>query len=114
VELELVKAMKTSLIGGLSRKAKAQKMTELDAKLESAKIDLEKVVGSFRKDQEKLHDSYEKNKQATMDRVQELEKIIEKLESDNSIDARQAASGALAKAVKALHERQPKPSSEST
>jgi chromosome segregation ATPase len=112
-ELERVKATKTSIIGGLSKKAKAQKIAEANTKLESAKTELEKMAASFRKDQERLHDSYEKNKQATMKRVRELENKIEKLENDNSIAARQATSGALTRAVKALLERQPKLPSES-
>jgi len=112
-ELERAKTAKTSLIGGLSKKAKAQKISEANAKLESAKTELESAVDSFKKDQESLHDRYERNKQATMEKVQKLEKEVEKLEKDNSIAARQATSGALAKAVKALLERQPKSSSES-
>lgn len=112
-ELERAKSAKTSLIGGLSKKAKAQKISEAKAKLESAKTELENAVDLFRKDQERLHDRYEKNKQATMEKVQELEKEIEKLENDKSITARRATSEALAKAVKALLERQPKSSSES-
>jgi DNA repair exonuclease SbcCD ATPase subunit len=108
-ELERVKAIKTSLFGGVSRKTKASKIEETTSKLTAAKAELENAVESFRVEQEKLHDVYEKKKQVTMERVQRLEKEIEKLETDKSLSARQAATEALAEAVKALIERQPKP-----
>jgi DNA repair exonuclease SbcCD ATPase subunit len=109
-ELERVKAMKTSFIGGLSKKAKAQKIAEATSKLEAAKVELEKAIESFRADQEKLHDDYEKKKQVAIAKVQLLEKEIEKLENDKSLNARQEASENLGKAVKALLDRQPKTS----
>lgn len=106
-EAEQMKAAKTSLIGGLSKKAKAQKITELNTKLDGAKTELEKTVDSFKKDQEKLHDKYEKSKTATMEKVRDLEEKIEKLENDNSATARQTNAEILIRAVKALLERQP-------
>lgn len=107
-ELERVRALKTSFIGGLSKKAKAQKIEETTSKLEAAKAKLEKTIETFRLEQDKLHDGYEKKKQETIAKVQALEKEIEKLETDKSQNARHNASEALVKAVKALLERQPK------
>jgi hypothetical protein len=113
-ELERVKAIKTSFIGGVSKKAKAQKIDEASMKLEAAKVRLEKAIESFKVEQEKLHDCYEKSKQTAMAKVQMLEKEIEKLETDESLNARHEASEGLAKAVNALLARQPKPSNGST
>ncbi len=113
-EVERMKVAKTSLIGGLSKKTKALKVAEMDAKLDSAKTELGKSVDSFKKDQDKLHDNYEKNKASTMEKVKDLEMKIEKLENDNSASARQSSAETLTKAVKALLARQPKPPSEST
>lgn len=113
-ELERVKAIRTSFIGGVSKKAKALKMVETSAKLEEANAGLEKAIESFKAEQEKLHDGYEKSKQTAMAKVQMLEKEIEKLETDESLNARHEASEGLTKAVNALLERQPKPSNDST
>lgn len=113
-ELERVKAIRTSFIGGVSKKAKALKMVETSAKLEEANAGLEKAIESFKAKQEKLHDGYEKSKQTAMAKVQMLEKEIEKLETDESLNARHEASEGLTKAVNALLERQPKPSNDST
>jgi hypothetical protein len=111
-ELDQVRAMKTRIFGGFSKKAKTQKIAELTSKLGTAKPELEKTIEAFKLEQDKLHDGYEKKKQATMAKVQALESEIWKLENDKSISARHIASEALAKAVKSLQERQPKPSSE--
>jgi hypothetical protein len=62
-------------------------------------------------EQEKLHDGYEKKKQIVIERVQRLEKEVEKLESDDSLPARREACEALVNAVKTLLERQPIPTS---
>ncbi len=113
-ELERVKAIKTSFIGGVSKKAKAQKIDEASMKLEAAKVRLEKAIESFKVEQEKLHDGYEKSKQTAMAKAQMLEKEIEKLETDESLKARHEASEGLAKAMNALLARQPKPSNDST
>ncbi len=113
-EVERMKVAKTSLIGGLSKKAKAQKIAELNAELDSAKTEMGKTVGSFKKDQERLHDNYAKSKALTMEKIKDLEGKIEKLENDNSIAARQSAAETLTRALKALVDRQPKPPSKST
>jgi len=110
-ELKRVRVMKTSFLGGLSKKAKAQREAEITSKLEAAKAELERTMESFRAEQEKLHDGYEKKKQATIEKVQQLEKKIEELEIDKSQRVRHDASEALAKAMKALLERQAKTSS---
>src|SRR3990172_9240781 len=110
--LARVKAMKTSFFGSFTKKAKAQKEAELLRKLESAKTAVESAVQSFKVEQEKLHDEYEKKKQAVIAEVQGLEKEVEKLEIDVSPVARQAASEALVYAVNALLKRKPAAPSE--
>jgi len=105
-ELERVKAMKTSFFS-FTKRAKAQKESEALRKVESAKTELESVLQSFKVEQEKLHDDYEKKIQAVIEQVQRLEKEVEKLENDSSLTVRSSASEALADAVNALLERQP-------
>ena len=51
--------------------------------------------------------NYEKKKQEITDRVDTLHKELEKLETDTSIEARQAACNALANAINALLQRTP-------
>jgi DNA repair exonuclease SbcCD ATPase subunit len=111
-KLEQAKAIKTSFIGGVSKKAKAKMIEEATSELEAKKTELKQTIERFGLEQDKLHDIYEKKKHLTMDKVQKLEKEIEKLENDRSQEARHHASEALVEAVKALLERQPKPSSE--
>jgi hypothetical protein len=106
-ELDRVSRMKTSLFGSFSKKAKAQKDAEATQKLHSAKNGLEIVVQNFKVEQEKLHDEYEKRKQAAMEQVQRIEKDIETLETDGSLEARRAACEALVNGVNALLQRKP-------
>jgi hypothetical protein len=96
--------MKTSIFG-FTKKAKAKKEAEVTQKLNAAKTELEIAVQNFAVEQEKLHDEYEKKKQATLEKVQSLEKEIVTIETDSSIETRKAAATALANAVKALLQR---------
>jgi len=109
-ELERVKGMKTSFFG-FTKKAKAQKQATTLRDLESAKAKLESVVQAFKADQEKLHDEYEKKKQVIIERVQQLEKEVEKLETDNSLTVRHDACDAFVRAIADLLKRQPSTSS---
>jgi hypothetical protein len=104
-ELDRVGHMKTSIFSPFSKKAKAQREAEAARKLNSAKSELESVVHSFTIGQEKLHDEYEKRKQAVIEKVRSLEKEVEKLETDNSLEVRRAACEALVNAVNALLQR---------
>ncbi len=112
-ELERVKAMKTSFLG-FTKKAKAQKEAEALRKLESAKTELETALQKFKVEQEKLHDEYEQKKQNTIERVQRLEKEVERIDIDSSLIIRSQACEALIDAVNALLERQPVSSAEAT
>lgn len=112
-ELEQTKRMKTSFFG-FTKKAKAQKEAEAGSKLEAAKTKLESAVQAFRVEQEKLHDNYEKKRSSITEHVQQLEKEVEKLETDNSVSIRREACEELTNAVQSLLDRQPLPSSEPT
>jgi hypothetical protein len=105
-ELERVRAMKTSFFG-FTKKAKARKEIEALENLDSAKTTLESALQNFKMEQERLHDDYEKKKQAELEEVQRLEKEVEKLDNDASITFRRNVAEAFADAVKALLERQP-------
>ncbi len=104
-ELDRVGQMKTSIFSPFSKKAKAQREAEATRKLNSAKSELESVVHSFSVEQEKLHDEYEKRKQAVIEKVRSLEKEVEKLETDGSLEVRRAACEALTNAVNAFLQR---------
>jgi hypothetical protein len=108
-ELDRASRIKTSLFGSFSKKAKAQKEAEATRKLASAKSELELVAQNFTVEQEKLHDEYEKRKQAAIEQVQSIEKEIETLETDGSAEARRAACEALVNSVNALLLRKPSP-----
>jgi len=104
-ELDRVDQMKTSIFNPFSKKAKAQREAEATRKLNSAKSELESVVHNFTIEQEKLHDEYEKRKQDVIEKVRSLEKEVEKLETDDSLEVRREACDALVKAVNALLQR---------
>ena len=103
-ELDRVRATKTSFFG-FTKKTKAQKEAETLQKLESTKTELESAVQKFKVEQEKLHDNYEKRKQVVIGQVQRLEKEVEKMENDLSLDSRFAACEALIEAVNMLLDR---------
>ncbi len=104
-ELAAVEQTKTSFLNPFAKRAKAQKLVEVTQRLAAAKRELELTVQNFAVEQEKLHDEYEKKKQATIQAVQSLEKAIVNIETDASLQTRQAASNALANAVASLLRR---------
>ena len=104
-ELEESNQMKTSIFSPFARRAKSQRVEAVTRKLNSAKSKLEEVVKAFEVDQEKLHDKYEVRKQAVIEQVRKLEKKIEGLETDGSVEDRRVACEALVNAVKAFLER---------
>jgi DNA repair exonuclease SbcCD ATPase subunit len=101
--------IKISFFKPMARKKAAEKLAQTQQNLKSTKNELEVALQSFTADQEKLHDSYEKKKQEITEKVESLHKELERLETDTSIDARQAACNALANAVNALLQRTPSP-----
>ena len=91
----------------MARRKAAEKLAQTRQALKSAKNELEVALQTFTVEQEKLHDIYEKKKQEITEKVESLHKELEKLETDTSIDARQAACNALANAINALLQRTP-------
>jgi hypothetical protein len=101
--------IKISIFKPMARKKAAEKLAQTQQNLKSTKNELEVALQSFTAEQEKLHDSYEKKKQEITEKVENLHKELERLETDTSIDARQAAFNALTNAVNALLQRTPLP-----
>jgi len=104
-EVDRIGRMKTSIFTPFSKKAKSHRKAEATQKLNSAKGELESVVQNFTVEQEKLHDEYEKKKQAVIEQVRNLEKDVEVLETDGSAVERRVACEALINAVNALLQR---------
>ncbi len=111
-DLARVEQIKTSNLHPLAKRAKEQKQTEVAEKLNAAKKRLKLAEQSSGAEQEKLQDEYEKKKQAAVLKMQSLEKEIVNKQTDGSLDARQAATNALANAVKSLIQRKTAPNSD--
>ena len=88
-----------------SREKAAEKLDQTKEDLKATKNELEVALQSFSVDQKNLDDEYERKKQEIKERAESLHKELEKLETDTSIDTRQAASNALANAINALIQR---------
>jgi hypothetical protein len=101
--------IKISFYKVMARRKAAEKLAQTRQALKSAKNELEVTLQNFTAEQEKLHDYYEKKKQEITDRVDALHKELEKLETDTSLDARQAACNALANAINDVLQRTPLP-----
>ena len=99
--------IKISFYKVMARRKAAEKLAQTKQDLKSTKNELEVTLQTFTADQEKLHDNYEKKKQEITDKIDSLHKELERLETDTSIDARQAACKALANAINALLQRTP-------
>jgi hypothetical protein len=104
-EIEEASRMKASLFSPFARRAKSHKTVEATRKLDAAKSELKSVVKSFEVEQEKLHGEYEKRKQTVIEQVRSLEKKVEDLETDGSVEDRRFACEELVNAVNALLQR---------
>ncbi len=105
MELEETRQTKVSIFSPLSKRAKSQKESEVNRKLEAAKIELESAVKALEAEQKKLHSTYEKKKKTIMDQVQIMEKKVSGSEIDGSAEDRRASCEKIVDAVKALLER---------
>ena len=90
-----------------AKKKAAESLAQARQALKSKKNELEVTLSSFTADQDKLHDSYEKKKQEITGKIDSLHKTLEKLETDTSVEPRQAACTALVNAIKTLLQRTP-------
>ena len=90
-----------------ARRKAREKLAQTKQDLKSTKNELEVALQTFTAEQEKLHDIYEKKKQEITEKVESLHKQLEKLETDTSVEARQAACNGLTNAINALLQRTP-------
>jgi hypothetical protein len=104
-ELVYLEKMKTSFFSPLSKRIKAQKITETTEKLEYAQSELGIAIQNFKIEQEKLYNQYMKDKQATLERAQTLKKEVENIDTDGSIETRKTACNALSNAINNLLQR---------
>jgi hypothetical protein len=89
------------------KKLATERMDQTTKELKEAKNELEVKTESFKVEQEKLHDNYEKRKQELNEISDRLHMQLEKLETDNSVEARQRACNALVQSINAQMQRIP-------
>jgi len=99
--------IKISFFKPIARKKAADKLSQTQRDLKSAKNELEMTLANFTAEQEKMHDAYEKTKQELMEKSDKLHEELEKLEADTSIEVRKEVTAELAKAINALIQRTP-------
>ena len=87
------------------KKKTEDKVPQMRLDLKSAKNELESAQQNFVAEQKKLDDEYEDKKQSIIGQMERLRGELVKLETDTSIEARQAACKALAEAVNAQVQR---------
>jgi uncharacterized protein YpuA (DUF1002 family) len=104
-ELSGLNEVKVGYFKFKEKKALREKIDLTTRKLNSAKNELEITLQNFKIEQEKLHDDYEKRKQMVTEKVQSLEKEVEKLETDASLEDRQATCNNLSSSIHALIQR---------
>jgi len=83
----------------------AEELNHKKDDLKATTSELEASVNAFGVDQKNLDDVYEERKKGITERAESLRKELEKLETDTSIAARQAASNALTNAINLLLQR---------
>jgi len=105
-ELAKIQQTKTSYLRPLKKIAQDKKRVEVTEKLNAAKERLALAAQNSGVEQKKIHDEYEKKKQATIKKMHKLEKEIVSKKTDGSLEARQVATNALANAVKSLFTKQ--------
>jgi chromosome segregation ATPase len=104
-ELNGIAEMKTGIFRGISKKAKAEKEAEATERLNAAQKELASAEEHFTAEQERLRNEYERRKQPVIERIEGLQKEIDSLEIDGSLEVRRAACEALVSAVNALLQR---------
>ncbi len=87
------------------KKKTDDKTPQLTQNLKTAKCDMEAAQKNFADEQNRLNEDYEKKKQDIMKEVESLRRKLEEMETDTSMETRQAACQALSNAVNALLER---------
>ena len=104
-ELNRIAQIKTGIFRRVSEKAKAQKEAEATQRLGSAKKELALAVQHFSAEKERLRKEYDEEKRPLTEQIRDLQKEVEKLEIDGSVEARRVACEALVDAMNAFVER---------
>ena len=108
-EQSRIAQMKTGFFRAISNKTKTQKEAEALARLTAAQKELASVIQRFAVEQEKMHEEYDKKKQAAIDQIQNNEKEVQSQEIDDSLETRRVASEALINAINAFLQRKELP-----
>jgi hypothetical protein len=106
-QLKREQEIKISFYKFNAKKKATQQIAQTTNNLKAAKNELEVTLQTFTTEQEKLHDNYEKRKEALNENSDRLHKEIEKLETDTSTIARQTACNALICTINTLLKRIP-------
>jgi hypothetical protein len=104
-EVDRIGQMKTGILRGLSKKAKARKEAEAKQRLSQAEKEFSLAMQDFAAQQERLKAEYEKRKQPIVDQMGAEQKEVDGGDIDHSLEARQAACEALVNAVNSLVQR---------
>ena len=109
LEEELDKTQRKKTRNPLKRIAKEQQISEITEKLNTAKQNLAVAAQNAEAEQKRIQEEYEHKKQTEIQNLQSLEHEIATKKTDNSLKARKGATKDLAKAVKALVQRNIEP-----
>jgi chromosome segregation ATPase len=104
-ELDRLAQMKTSIFRSFSKRARERKETEITKELNFAQGELQSALRNFTAEQDELRGEYEKRKRSVAEHIENLQKEIENLEVDGSLEVRLAACEALVNAINALLKR---------
>jgi len=104
-ELDRITQMKTGIFRSMSKRTKTRKEAETTQNLALAQDKHELIVPKFSSEQQKLSREHIKLQQPVVERLQQLQKEINSLEIDGSLDARRSACEALTNAMSAFLRR---------
>ncbi len=100
-------AIRISVFKFKAKREAAEKLEQTQNELQAVKNDLEVTLHNLILEQEKLRESYQKQKQELTERYHLLTAELEKLETDTSIEARKEVCIQLSTAVNELVQRLP-------
>jgi len=104
-EVSRISQIKTGFFRGISKNGKAQKETEAKQRLEVAEKRLAETLDSFNIQREKTRTEYGEKELAVSNQIEENEKMVTSQETDDSLEARHSACGALAKTIDSFLQR---------
>ena len=104
-ELNDLAQVKAGLFRAMSKKAKAQKETEITQRLNTAQNGLELATQNAAAEQENLKNDCEKRKKLATEQIEKLQKNVEGTEVDASLEVRRAACEALVNALNTFLQR---------